>query len=306
MKSALASETDSMMNQKMPCSICRHAVKVRVLDPASKLFQCANCSHVFKNLSKSEQENYAEDYFSETHEKWFANPNRELFEFIYQKIFKLIGNSGCLRILDAGCGKGDLLKYLQSRDPELQLYGIDLIENKHPGIHFIRGDILTDLIDMKFQVVCSLAMIEHLDSPDAFIQKTCDLLESGGCAFVMTIDNGSLMYWLARFLKKFGLPQAYNRLYSDHHLQYFTKKSLRSVMEMNGLKTIFHFNHNYPFNAVDVPEAGYIMTRFYLLAVRAIFFYHEFLTVECSRQLFVEKTKPLPLTDGFHECKYLK
>jgi SAM-dependent methyltransferase len=70
--------------------------------------------------------------------------------------------SGPLRVLDFGCGFGDLLGYAQSRHIALDYTGLDINEDmidialeRHPGARFLCLDPLAEPFDETFDVVVS-------------------------------------------------------------------------------------------------------------------------------------------------------
>jgi 2-polyprenyl-3-methyl-5-hydroxy-6-metoxy-1,4-benzoquinol methylase len=235
-----------------------------------KLYRCGSCGHVFKDLAKEEQERYAGEYFADEHKNWFNNPDYPLYERIYRIIRKVRGNRR-LRVLDAGCGTGGFLKYLSKMDPVLDLYGIDLVENSYPGITFLKSDIMSAGFEKKFDAICNLAVIEHLDSPHAFVTKMKALLVPGGLFITVTDNDDGLVYLAARLLKKAGIEAPYDRLYTTHHIQCFSNKSLKLLMKMNGLETVMHHRHNHSVAAVDYPEADPATMAIYKAAIRCIF-----------------------------------
>ena len=59
------------------------------------------------------------------------------------------------RVLDIGCGVGDLLTHLQNRHIECEYLGVDLIESvivearrRHPGATFLAGDIFDPAMEL--------------------------------------------------------------------------------------------------------------------------------------------------------------
>ncbi len=225
-------------------------------------------------IYKERQEKYNDDYYLKAHKNWFNYPNYRLFNFIYKKLLKLLGNEQ-IQLLDVGCGKGDFLNYIAAKNSTAELFGIDLTHNQHPRIHFIRGDFLQEKIEekieTKFNVICNLAVIEHIDNPHLFVQKLNSLLQPGGFLFISTINSNSLIYRIARMLKKVGIRVAHDRLYSHHHLQHYTNRSLKRLMEMNGFDLLLQKNHNYPIKALDVPKSNFLVEKFYKLVVWFIF-----------------------------------
>ena len=258
----------------IPCPVCHDSSKTMIMESRLNIYKCDFCLHTFTDIQEGKQEEYNDDYFQKTHKAWFNNPNYELFDFIYNRLLKLSGKEE-IRLLDVGCGNGDFLKHVVRKNPAAKLFGIDLVHNQYPGIHFIKGSIY-DLKkkDFKamFNVICGLAVIEHVNDPHLFTQKLNSLLEPNGLLFIMTVNNNSLMYRLARYLNKIGVHTAYDRLYSIHHLQHYTNQSLKKLMEMNGLSVLLQRNHNYPMKAVDVPESNFLIEKIYKLIVWTIFF----------------------------------
>lgn len=255
---------------EIECGICQKNTGITAEDIKSGLYRCGWCRHTFMNIPEAEQEMYGEDYFSGAHKNWFNNPDYPLFEFIHREILKLPGNKR-LKILDAGCGRGDLLEYLKKKNPRLELYGIDLADNEYPGITFFKGDILKSDIGIRFDVIVNLSVIEHIDSPLLFMKKLSGLSAPGGIIFTVTVNNDGMIFGIARLLKKIGIYSAYNRLYDKQHLQYFSVNSLAALMREYGLGIITQKKRNYPVRAVDYPAANFFVTGLYKTAIRIIF-----------------------------------
>lgn len=234
------------------------------------LYRCDFCLHTFAAIAKDQQQEYNSDYFLKTHKNWFNNPDYRLFDRIHAQLLKLFGNDR-FRLLDVGCGKGDFLRYIAAKSPKAELFGIDLAYNWHPRIHFIQADFLEEMIETKFDVIYSLAVIEHVDNPTLFVQRLKACLRPGAVLFISTVNNNSLLYRIARLLNKVGIHTAHDRLYSSHHLQHYTNRSLRKLMEMNGFELLSQKNHNYPMKAVDVPESNILIEKAYKLLVWLIF-----------------------------------
>lgn len=256
---------------KVRCHVCQNSKAVVLKDNHISLYECKDCSHYFTEIPHEKKEQYNDDYFLEKHKNWFNNPNYRFYNFTYATILGLVDKK-CFRLIDVGCGKGDFLKYLRKINPDIELYGIDFIDNQHAGINFIKGDILDDFVEGKFDVIFSLEVIEHIDKPNLFIKKIKEVLLPQGVVFIATVNNNGLLYRIARFLDKIGAHSAYNRLYSYHHLDHYTNRSLKTLMELNGFEVIKQMNHNYPLSTVDIPEGCFIKKRIQLFAVGIIFY----------------------------------
>jgi 2-polyprenyl-3-methyl-5-hydroxy-6-metoxy-1,4-benzoquinol methylase len=242
-----------------------------IFDQTLYLYQCKKCRHTFTGLPAGMQEKYEGEYFEEDHKNWFENPNYKLF----MKIENHLSNIKKVNLLDVGCGQGDFLIWLQKRHPDWKLSGVDLAPNSHDKINFITGDILDVNFDEKFNAITCFALVEHLESIKPFIQKMAGLLDNDGFFIVNTFNADSMIFFLARMLKSIGIRVAFDRLYSNHHLQHYSNKSIRKILTLWGFDIIEHRRHNYPLKAVDVPKAGKLVEKIYKCAVGAIFMLSE-------------------------------
>jgi hypothetical protein len=80
-----------------------------------------------------------------------------------------------------------------------------------------------------------------------------ELTKQGGSTIVNTPNEASILYGMGRAGRSFGVPLAFNRLYSRHHLHHFTPTSLRRLLESSGLTVSKHIMHNAPVKAMDLP-----------------------------------------------------
>jgi len=132
--------------------------------------------------------------------------------------------------------------------------GIDLSPNENTKrIKYSQGDFLTTDLGFNYDVVISLATIEHVVDVQSFARRLTDLCQPGGQVIVMTVNESSLLYGLARNLKMAGFPIAFDRLYSAHHINHFTVKSLRRLVEQTGLAVERSCTHNAPIASIDIP-----------------------------------------------------
>lgn len=275
------------------CSVCLNSAHVVCADPHLNLYRCRLCYHGFTVKPKELYEVYEESYYSEKHPNWFKNPNIGHFRRLHRIICSVFPDKKA-RVLDIGCGNGDFLKYLAETNRGFELWGIDSIERRHPGVHFVAGDFFTHDFGGPFDVIVNLMVIEHLENPRAFVKKIYESLKPGGLLILTTNNDGGMLYAIARFLNIFGIHAAYNRIYVGHHLQHFTNRSLRKVLEAGGFEVQSFLNHNYPLKAVDTPPAGFLTTKIYLGVVWVVFRLSEFFGNEFLQTYVCRKpaTKP--------------
>jgi 2-polyprenyl-3-methyl-5-hydroxy-6-metoxy-1,4-benzoquinol methylase len=256
---------------KKSCTICFSEDTV-LTNKRMSLYKCGNCEHTFTVIARVEEETYEEDYYLKMHKNWFANPDFGLFESVYKTSSSFLGKAK-VKLADVGCGQGAFLKHLQnkykSESPELS--GIDIIKNSHPGIKFESGDFLEMKFDEGYNIITSFMVIEHVIDPHLFINKMVESVTKDGVIVVNTINNGSLIYRISRLLNALGFTTSHDRLYDHHHLQHYTNKSLKTLLEMEGLDVVKVKNHNYKLKAVDVPPSNPLIMGLYKLMVAAMF-----------------------------------
>jgi 2-polyprenyl-3-methyl-5-hydroxy-6-metoxy-1,4-benzoquinol methylase len=245
---------ETVMNLK--CPICGTVAIPDNHHPEADLFYCSQCSHRFSHIKAGvPTEPYDSAYFEVTHRNWFAHPDLPLFD----RIARIVDHEPEPRsLIDVGCGNGNFLRFLAARPGSAgTLVGADLIANPPtPGIEFIQADIFATNLDRQFSVVTTLATIEHIEEVRTFCQRLKALAKPGGLVVVMTINENSLFYIIARLLRRIGLSLPFNRLYGRHHVNHFSRKSLWRALENEGLQPIQVFLTNPPFAAMDVPASG--------------------------------------------------
>ena len=255
------------------CNICGSKEQTKAYDTSMKLYRCIHCDHTFTLIDEKydTKDIYADEYFDSSHKNWFLYPNYALFQYIHRMILKH-STKHDFRLLDIGCGRGDLLSFLHKMEPSADLNGIDGAPCASRDFKFIQDDFMKTVMQDHFDVITSLMCIEHVDNPELFIRKIKNLTRPDGLIVITTINSGGMMYGMARFFNKIGIHSAYKRLYSEHHIHHFTNKSLRLLLEKRGLSIVSQKNHNYNLASVDFPPAGPVIIFLYKVFTAIIFF----------------------------------
>lgn len=114
------------------------------------------------------------------------------------------------RILDIGCGTGVKIT-LPLAEMGFNITGIDIDEesislaneiNRFPNARFIAMDFLESTIKEKFDVIIISQVIEHLEHPEAMLEKAGDLLGDNGI-MIIGIPNGNGSFEIECRLKKY-------------------------------------------------------------------------------------------------------
>ena len=240
----------------LTCPICTHDSGFEQRCRDADLYRCPECDHCFSDLSSLRAvEEYTPEYFEKN---WFQKGNTQLFETIAMTI---ASHKEKASVLDAGCGNGAFLRYLHEHHPHMSLTGVDLSCNQpHPGIKFVQGDITSLELSGQFDVIVSLAVIEHIADVREFVKRLYSLCEPNGLVMVMTMNDRSVLYSVARLLKRVGFGLPADQLYSSHHLNHFNVKSLQTLMTASGLHRDHTIRHNIPLGAVDISSRSRMLT----------------------------------------------
>jgi 2-polyprenyl-3-methyl-5-hydroxy-6-metoxy-1,4-benzoquinol methylase len=158
-----------------------------------------------------------------------TNSDRDHFDWIttyYKKSLK-----GC-RVLDIGCGKGDLSTELFKRGISSYV-GIDLVlkEQKDSRLQFINRDLntphWTDSLG-QFDLILAFDILEHVESPWNLVGEINKLLSDEGVLILTTPNTQS---W-ERMLR----PKTWSGVSNDDHKYLFSDYSLKFMIEKTGLK----------------------------------------------------------------------
>jgi ubiquinone/menaquinone biosynthesis C-methylase UbiE len=181
------------------------------------------------------------DYYEELWER--LPDDLEPPDLALRRSFALSEISSGDRVLDLGCGAGDLTGDLAP--PAADVVGVDVAEAalrraraRHPGITFLRAEVDGELPleDNAFDVVWSSEVIEHVADTARWLSEVRRVLRPGGRLLLTTPSHGRLKLAL-------GGLERYSEPLGDH-LHLYTARSLR------GLLTEFAFDQ------VEVRFAG--------------------------------------------------
>ncbi len=114
-----------------------------------------------------------------------------------QALLKFFGNLTDKRVLDVGCGKGRFARILHERNPEAEVWGLDISEEMlryvPAGIH-TRAGSMTELpfADSTFDCAYATESLEHAVDTERAVAEICRVVKPGGR--LMIIDK-NVTHW---------------------------------------------------------------------------------------------------------------
>lgn len=156
------------------------------------------------------------------------------------------------RLLDVGCGDGNLL--YRARNSFAELHGVDIVRSRldivdawsaHIGVsvqtHLLNIDTTPlPYVDSFFDAVTSIVLLEFVFDPKHVIGELVRVLRSGG---TLVISVGNIASWKNRLRLGFGrLPHTtcFAGAVNGGSLHFFTPDSLRSLLQASGVKVVKH------------------------------------------------------------------
>ncbi len=143
---------------------------------------------------------------------------KKLIEEIADHVAPLTCESA--RVVDVGCGVGDLLVALRNRRPLIRTFGCDFSERAVAGAQarlpegqFVRH-VIADLPygSQAFDVVLCTDTLEHLDQPARVVEELVRVCAPGGVVVIVVPDgavddfSGHLWFWSDHALEAFLRP----------------------------------------------------------------------------------------------------
>ncbi len=144
-------------------------------------------------------------------------------------------------IIDMGCGNGTVVHALTELG--YNAYGVDASEDgveiankKVPGKFFVcdvdTAKLPEELLKIQFDTVVSTQTIEHLYSPQIFLEFCYDLLPKGGVIIITTPYHGWLKNVMIALFNKFD--DHVTALIEGGHIKFFSRKTITKLVSDNG------------------------------------------------------------------------
>ena len=270
------------------CTICNSPSNIEYKYNDWDVFRCEGCSHAFSaNIKKEIKEIYNDKYFEKN---WFRYPNLNMYKSIVNKLEKKFGKEA--NIHDLGCGNGNFLHYVYEKG-YLNLSGSDIIsclrKDIRGKVNFIHSSFENIEGNQAYDFVISIANIEHVSDVHAYAKILHNLLKPGGVAAIYTINERAFIYLLSRLLRSIGILFASKQLYDPHHINHFSKKSLKQLLLKNNFIFLKSETSNFPLKSTDIFVESNFIRKIVLFGISIINVISSITKSEIGQLVFVEK-----------------
>ncbi len=242
------------------CELCDgnhfHVIATEIREGPGTILQCDTCGLVAQDIEQTESD--LKHYYNAEYQK--TNSLREgtvqtprehfsdsirAFEAVFERVRPFLAKDK--RVLDIGCGAGELLHLVKPHVTEA--VGIELNED---FVRFIRDDLgipayaedvnRMDLPDKSFDLIFCIMTLDHLPNPGETLSTMKRLLKDKGMIYIEVPNRDEA---LNRFLPEQNRKRFNTFFWHKAHYFYFTKETLFGMLKKAGLSAKIICRHQY-------------------------------------------------------------
>ncbi|MEP6597431.1 MAG: class I SAM-dependent methyltransferase [Ginsengibacter sp.] len=236
------------------CNIC-NSNDYTELFPAGKaqihrVVKCNVCNLIYANPQTNNVGGVEKKYKSnnEDTDKVLKTFNPDNHQYLKKQVLQLKNYSSIIDFvendkkgifLEVGSYAGIFLN--EARKRGWDVIGIEPLEipadysEKKLGIKVVRKYFEeADIQEQSIDVVVACHVIEHVPNPTSFVKKAHSLLRRGGKLILETPTYDSFMFKLLKHRER--------SVRCNGHIYFFTKETLKKIVENNGFKVLKHEN----------------------------------------------------------------
>ncbi len=199
---------------------------------------CPECNLQCLNPQPSDQrlsEIYSNNYVVPCDAGEVEYLKRQTAALYIKRLRKALPQKDCLRLLEIGCGLGNLL--LEAKAQGFDVTGIEYAQNfvesanRKLGEERVFSGQIHDFnfCDRKFDAIVASDVIEHVRDPKLFVEHVVSWLKPGGVFYCTTPSLGS---WSAKLMGRSWVE------YKEEHLYYFAPTNFSRLLKEGGFKEI--------------------------------------------------------------------
>lgn len=220
------------------CLVCEHQAATKLY---KGIVRCTHCGYVFADLTLTDQELldlYSEKFFLGGSYTNYVEDERVLrknFRARARVMRAFVEPARHKKLLEIGSAYGFFLDEVRNEFNSVE--GIDITNvgstfaRDTLKLDVVQGDFLThDYGSAKFDVVCLWDTIEHLRSPDLYLQKISTLTEPGA---LLALTTGDIASFNARLRGR-----RWRLIQPPIHLHYFSAETMHLFLDRYGFEIV--------------------------------------------------------------------
>ncbi|MBF0517839.1 MAG: class I SAM-dependent methyltransferase [Nitrospirae bacterium] len=242
------------------CELCAQSafelIATEIREGPGRICKCSNCGLVIQDISMDAAE--LSQYYNEIYQKTNSldagkeQSAQEHFDDRLKTIAPIVGQiAGYLRpnitVLELGCGTGELLYSIKPHVKavtgiEIHKGFVDFMNNTLQIEAYAEDIMKIDFGGRRFDLIISIATLDHLNNPFATLQRLKSLLSERGMMYIEVPNaDEALNHYLPERNKA-----AFNKFFwHKAHFYYFTPETLALLMQKAGLICELSCRHEY-------------------------------------------------------------
>lgn len=210
------------------------------------IVRCGSCQFQFMNPQY--EDNYIRQFYDDFYVDGDESKAHEAeHEYNFDYYLRLLEKRAAVgELLDVGCGSGSMLAVAKRRGWNVSGYDVDFNSTRAVAARLgeeriFSGDFLQLDETNKYDVITLHQVLEHIKSPNEYLQKLGRLLKDGGYLFVAVPNIHSISKRTKFMLEAARIRRKNVGKYYDtyHHLLYFTPGTLRELLSRHNFAVEF-------------------------------------------------------------------
>lgn len=210
------------------CPICNNFDDKEIFRKDRYVYSiCRTCSYVYQAIRQKRPHYEHLPYCTQPN---YEEHSKNRAEYILKFCKNHVERNNRISILDIGCARGGVMKYIKEKLPESSIMGYTLDMNEHqidPTLRIAYQNIedISEYPNNHYDFIVMSHVVEHLYNPVKAMKNVRSLMYYDSFVYIE--------------VPSFDLGEIRSKsIFSPEHISFFTKNSLTNLLSISGLKVI--------------------------------------------------------------------